>query len=74
MQANYCSECAKKMRRKVIRPDANTLLKEIATSSFIAVGKKYGVSDKSIVKWCRAYGLPTHKKDIVELYQKNLPH
>lgn len=27
--------------------------------SFRAVGKKYGVSDKAVVKWCEKYDLPT---------------
>lgn len=65
---NYCKTCADICFRKVERPDKMTLLKEIATTSFVAVGKKYGVSDKAITKWCAAYGLPTHKKELKELY------
>ena len=44
------------------------LLKEVAEQGFAATGRKYGVSDKSIAKWCKAYGLPTKIKDIKELY------
>jgi len=66
--ATLCSTCKGIADRKVERPSKEILLSEIATSSFVAVGKKYGVSDKAIVKWCKAYGLPIHKKEIVELY------
>ena len=38
-------------------------------SSFRAVAKKYGVSDKAIVKWCVEYQLPKHKKELVDLYK-----
>ena len=35
--------------------------------SFVQIGKKYGVSDKTIFKWCAKLGLPTHKKEIEAL-------
>lgn len=66
--AKYCTKCYQEQNRIVERPDPDTLLMEIATSSFVQVGAKYGVSDKAIVKWCKAYGLPTKKKEIVALY------
>jgi len=67
--ATYCNECKSFLQRKVERPSKEQLIEEIATSSFLAVGRKYGVSDKAIVKWCKAYELPTHKKEIIELYK-----
>lgn len=30
-------------------------MREIATSSYLAVGREYGVSDNAIRKWVRAY-------------------
>jgi transposase-like protein len=36
-------------------PTYEQLLAELATSSFLAVGRKYGVSDNAIRKWLRAY-------------------
>ena len=64
-----CRKCSHEQQRIVERPSKEQLLKEIATSSFEAVGRKYGVSGKAISKWCKAYGLPYLKKDIVKLYQ-----
>ena len=65
-----CKNCADKKQRHAERPDRDTLLKEIANSSFVAIGSKYGVTDNAIRKWCAAYGLPTHAKEIKELYKK----
>lgn len=63
-----CLSCKHMSERVVERPDKQTLLQQIATSSFVSVANKYGVSDKSVIKWCKYYGLPTHKKDIVSYY------
>jgi ribosomal protein S27AE len=42
-------------RRKVERPPYEQLLAEVQATSFVAVGRKYGVSDKAIRKWIRWY-------------------
>jgi len=41
--------------RVVERPPYDELLAELAASSYLAVGRKYGVSDNAIRKWVRAY-------------------
>lgn len=41
--------------RRVDRPPYEQLMAEIETTSFSAVGRKYGVSDNAIRKWVRAY-------------------
>lgn len=68
-KAEYCKECSDFLQRTVIRPTKELLLQEIAKSGFSAVGRKYNVSDKAIVKWCKKYGLPTKKQEIIELYK-----
>jgi hypothetical protein len=42
-------------RRKVPRPSYEQLLSDIRTLSFLAVGRKYGVSDNAVRKWLRYY-------------------
>ncbi|MFL5896097.1 MAG: hypothetical protein ACJ76Z_13435 [Thermoleophilaceae bacterium] len=42
-------------KRKVERPSYEQLLREIAETSWSAVGRKYGVSDNAVRKWVRAY-------------------
>jgi transposase-like protein len=42
-------------RRKVERPPYDQLLREIEATSYLAVGRKYGVSDNAVRKWVRWY-------------------
>jgi hypothetical protein len=39
------------------RPNKETLIKEIQTTNFVRVGKKYGVTDNAVRKWCIWYGI-----------------
>jgi 5-methylcytosine-specific restriction endonuclease McrA len=48
-----CWTCWGIVERKVIRPSIDVLLKEIQETSYVAVGKKYGVSDNAIRKWIK---------------------
>jgi transposase-like protein len=41
--------------RKVDRPPRDQLLREIKEFGYLAVGRKYGVSDNAIRKWVRQY-------------------
>lgn len=62
-QRGLCLICAQEKQRKVQRPDKETLIKELKESNFTQVGKKYGVSDNAVRKWCKNYGLSTKSKD-----------
>ena len=62
--SGLCASCSYVQRRTVIRPEKEVLLQELLSTSFTAVGKKYGVSDNAIRKWCKGYGLPTTKKEL----------
>lgn len=42
-------------RRKVERPPYDVLLKEIEETNYLAVGKKYNVSDNAVRKWVKTY-------------------
>lgn len=63
----YCSlECYHMAQRKVLdRPDLDQLGKDIVAMPMTKVGKKYGVSDNAIRKWCTALGLPFKRTEIV---------
>lgn len=56
-RATKCLSCSRITRRKAKRPDPDTLVQEIKNSSYLAVGKKYGVSDSAVKKWLRSYGI-----------------
>lgn len=60
----YCNKCSHTLQQKCERPEPKQLAQEIIESSFSAVGKKYGVSDNAIRKWCVAYGIPKTKKEL----------
>ena len=53
-----------KQRKVKNRPDKEELLQLITTFSFVEVGKKYGVTDNTIRKWCKIYQIPHRKKDL----------
>jgi hypothetical protein len=41
--------------RKVERPSYEQLMSDLAATSFVAVGRQYGVSDNAVRKWVRWY-------------------
>lgn len=78
-KGNYCLECGIKIssdakkciscNRKVFnRPSKEILIQEILSTSMVAVGKKYGVSDNAIRKWLIAYGESKTVKKLKEKY------
>ena len=60
----------KKIREEIwvnTHPSKETLISEFKTyKSFKKIGEKYGVSDKSISKWFKHYGLPFYKDDLLK--------
>ena len=71
--SSYCVECYHKTMKKkyhsykngLTHPSKDELIDDFRKlHSFSAVGRKYGVSDKAIVKWCESYLLPTTKQSI----------
>lgn len=62
--SNYCEQCSHLHQQKVKRPTREVLKNEIRNCSFLSLGKKYGVSDNAIRKWCETYNLPKKKQDI----------
>jgi len=56
-QKGYCSQKCRGLDKRKPRPDKETLAKDIAEESFLALGRKYGVSDNAVRKWAKNYGL-----------------
>jgi len=61
-EAIRCIDCYKKKIKDNNRPSCEQLIKEVEETSYLAVGKKYGVSDNAIRKWIKAYGNVPPKK------------
>lgn len=55
--SKHCVKCINFDKRKVERPSKEILKEEIQHNSLCALGRKYGVSDTAIKKWCIAYGI-----------------
>lgn len=66
--SSRCVACSNRIKNKnrssPNKPNRDVLKKEIRTVSFTQLGKKYGVSDRAIVKWCIGYNLPSKKSEI----------
>lgn len=62
--STYCTVCAKMSKRKVTRPSKEELFNLlINTPNFCEIGRRFGVSEASIRKWCRSYGIPSNIKE-----------
>ena len=53
------------LRRPSTRPPKEELSNLLGVVSFRKLGRKYNVSDNAVKKWCKFYGLPSRKKDLV---------
>ena len=70
--AKHCKSCSRKLKSKAKRPDSLTLAAMIKESGFRQVSKNFGVSDQAIQKWCKSYGIPHTKKELVAWYDQQM--
>lgn len=70
-KATYCNKCSHVHQQVANRPDAKQLAQEIVESNFCAVGRKYGVSDNTIRKWCLSYNIPKTKQELKDWLTNN---
>ncbi len=63
VKSKMCINCYNIKKSKNI-PSKEELEKLIYKESFAAIGRKYGVTDNSVRKWCKKYNLPYRTKDI----------
>jgi hypothetical protein len=45
------------LTKSPVKPRKEVLIEEIKTTSFLQLGKKYGVSDNAVRKWAKSYGI-----------------
>ena len=63
-ETGMCFECYSIQNRKSKRPSREELKEIIRKFPFTQIGKKYGVSDNAIRKWCVTENLPKTKIEI----------
>lgn len=63
-KSHFCRQCmrnlSKSKQKKELPVSKEELYELLYKNSFIQVGKKFGVSDNTIRKWCDKYGIPRH--------------
>lgn len=55
----YCSQKCSRMvsRRVLVRPSKEELEEMLSTMTYVAIGKKYRISDSAVRKWARGYSI-----------------
>ena len=66
-KATRCKSCASKNREQSNTPKREELKQLIRTNSFVSLGKKYGVSDNAVRKWCKSLNLPYQTTKIKQI-------
>ena len=59
-RSTHCNRCVPH-KRKVERPTKEELKDLIKTNTFVSLGKRFGVSDNAVRKWCKSYGIKLEK-------------
>lgn len=62
--SKMCQECLHKLSRTCEWPSREELKLLIRTTPFTTIGKRFGVTDNAVRKWCVYYNLPKKVKDI----------
>lgn len=72
----YCNHCVQKVNgnkiRKAARPTSLELARMIKECGFETIGEKYGVTGNAVRKWCKAYGIPHTKKELIIWYNEQV--
>ena len=61
----WCDECRRKYKSKII-PQELIEQEYKNFTSFLAIGRKYGVTDNTVRKWFRKCGFPTSSREILK--------
>ena len=60
----YCSsKCYRLAKTKTPPITKDDLIKRLRETTFVQVGKDFGVSDNTVRKWCKKYNISTKSKD-----------
>lgn len=70
-KTGLCPECAREKSRKVERPNRESLKQLIRTLPFTTIGSNYNVTDNAVRKWCKNYNLPSTKREINSISNKD---
>lgn len=60
-----CVKCAHEMQRRAERPSCGELAQMVKEFGFECVGRKFDVSGNTIKKWCKSFGIPFRKHELI---------
>lgn len=63
-KSGYCKSCCRTKKIDQMLVSRDELKALIRTTSFTAIGRKYGVTDNTVRKWCVKYRLPSKSLEI----------
>lgn len=65
-KSGLCPKCSKDKLRRVERPSKEELTKLLIDGNFTSVSRIFNVTDNTIRKWCKTYGMSPHSKDYMK--------
>lgn len=68
-----CNDCSHIKARTVERPPYDKLCEDLKSMSYLAIGRKYSVSDKAVRKWIRWYAKHGVSSENDNINQKTIP-
>ena len=71
-KSRYCLSCRAELDRVVKRPEADELFYLLMKYPFTFVGNLFGVSDKSIAKWCMRMEIPSKSSYYRKVHYKKM--
>lgn len=73
-KAVYCKSCSLKHQERKVEniPEKLELALMVKNDGFSKVGRAFNVSDNAVKKWCKLYGIPFLKNELIEWYDNQL--
>ena len=68
----YCPKCSQIAQRRVERPEPLELAKMVKEFGFTEVGRQLGVDGNAVKKWCKQYGVPRRREELITWYNERM--
>lgn len=71
-KSSCCVKCGQIMQRKTDRPESLDLARLVKENGFMGTGRIFNVDGNTIKKWCKSYGIPYLKNELIAWYNQEL--
>lgn len=69
---NLCRICSRRRTRVVEWPEPLIIGQLVKEKGFVQTGKQFGVTDNAVKKWCKSYGIPYLKQELIKWYNDQI--